>query len=52
MQEHYSTVHGAEQKAALAKVIHLASHRDAARDGEQGGEQLPSGGEHRTGVTA
>jgi integrase len=52
MQEHYSTVHGAEQKAALAKVIHLASHREAARGGEHGGEQAPPGGEHRGPVTA
>lgn len=45
MQEHYSTVDGAEKRTALAKVIHLATHRDGARSGEHGGEHTPGGGE-------
>lgn len=43
MQEHYSTVDGAEKRTALAKVIHLATHR--APGGEHGGEQTAGGGE-------
>lgn len=45
MQDHYSTVDGAEKRTALAKVIHLATHRDGARGGEHGGEHTPGGGE-------
>lgn len=41
MQEHYSTVHGAEQKAALAKVISICR----ARGGEVGGESRLASGE-------
>lgn len=48
MQDHYSTVDGAEKRTALAKVIHLATHRDGAR--ARGGEHTPGGGEQsRTG---
>jgi hypothetical protein len=46
MQDHYSTVDGAEKRTALAKVIHLATHRDGARSGEHtpgGGEQSKTG---------
>lgn len=41
MQHHYSTVNGDEQRAALAKVISLASRRG----GEVGGEGTGRGGE-------
>jgi hypothetical protein len=47
MQHHYSTVNGAEQREALAKVIRLADH---PRSGEGSGEgTLPSGEETKTG---
>mgnify|MGYP005859377719 CR=1 FL=1 len=46
MQKHYSTVDGAEKRTALAKVIHLATHRDG-RSGEHGGEHAPGGGEQK-----
>jgi site-specific recombinase XerD len=57
MQHHYSTVNGAEQRAALAKVIHLFDPRPAsglpalpAAGGEGGGEgSTPSGEETKTG---
>jgi integrase len=42
MQRHYSTVNGAEQRDALAKVIRLFDHRPS---GEVGGEGHPSSGE-------
>jgi hypothetical protein len=41
MQHHYSTVNADEQRAALAKVISLASRRG----GEVGGEAVTRGGE-------
>jgi integrase len=48
MQEHYSTVHGGEQRAALARVIRLVDHRSAhpngVRSGEHGGEHAPEVG--------
>jgi len=53
MQWHYSTVNGSEQRAALAKVIHLVSPRPAnftGQSGEDGGEgAIPSGEETKTG---
>lgn len=42
MQHHYSTVNGAEQRAALAKVIRLDDHRQAT---VRGGEGHPRGRE-------
>lgn len=52
MQRHYSTVNGAEQRAALAKVIRLVDHRSAAPataanapGGEDGGEGTRASGE-------
>jgi len=54
MQHHYSTVNGAEQRAALAKVIRLVDARpsrpprsasSAGAGGEGGGEGQPSSGE-------
>lgn len=55
MQHHYSTVSGAEQKAALAKVIHLIKRPvdadNAAHRGAPGGAPVPPGGapEEKTG---
>lgn len=55
MQHHYSTVNGAEQRAALAKVIRLVDARPArpprsassttGASGEGGGEAPSAGGE-------
>lgn len=54
MQHHYSTVNGAERRAALAKVIRLVDARSArpprsasstGAGGEDGGEGQPSSGE-------
>jgi integrase len=46
MQRHYSTMNGAEQRAALAKVIRLGDHRPGTvPSGEGGGEGTPSSGE-------
>lgn len=42
MQHHYSTVNGAEQREALAKVIRLADH--PRQGGEESGEGLPKVG--------
>ena len=54
MQHHYSTVNGAEQRAALAKVIRLVdasgTPRRPARGGAVGGEESrPSGAETQAG---
>jgi integrase len=43
MQEHYSTVNGAEQQAALARVVKLFT---AVPGGEHGGERPSKSGEH------
>ena len=44
MQRHYSTVNGAEQRDALAKVIRLADHFPD-KSGEEGGEGDSRSGE-------
>jgi hypothetical protein len=47
MQEHYSTVHGGEQRAGIARVISLfGGERPTAPSGEHGGEQSSPSGEH------
>jgi integrase len=50
MQRHYSTVNGAEQRDALAKVIRLADHIPPQKSGEESGEgALPSGEDQKIG---
>jgi integrase len=45
-QEHYSTVHGSEQRDGISRVIALFGGEQSTRGGEHGGEHAPGGGEH------
>lgn len=41
----FATVHEAEQRASLAKVLRLADHRTAPANDGRGGEDTSAGGE-------